>query len=226
MARKTRKAKNIFLRGSIWWIRYSDKGRQIRESSESTVFDDADRLLKKRQGEVVTGKFAGLGPERVTMAELLVDVEQDYRDNGRTSLPQLLSRLKRLKPAFGNIRAAEFSSDHLKRYRSGRLQDGAKRAAINREVEILARAWSLAQQCDPPKVTRPFHFPMFEENNTRPGGRRMPMFGPMRECLSMQKAIRDEKFPDCPYVYFRESGGRMVDFQQGVEVRLQARRHQ
>jgi hypothetical protein len=114
MARKTRKAtKNIFLRGSIWWIRYSANGRQIRESSDSTVFDDADRLLKK----LVTGKFAGLAPERIKIEELLADVEQDYRDNARASLPQLLSRLKRLKPAFGSIRAADFSSDHVKRYR-------------------------------------------------------------------------------------------------------------
>jgi hypothetical protein len=160
MARKkSRKTtKNIFLRGSIWWIRYSANGRQIRESSESTVFDDAYRLVKKRHGEVVTGKFAGLGPERIKIGELLDDVETDYRDNARTSLPQLLSRLKRLKPAFGSIRAADFSSDHVKRYRAKRLAEEAKRAAINREIEVLARAWSLAQKCDPPKVTRPFYF--------------------------------------------------------------------
>jgi integrase len=267
--------KNIFRRGSIWWVRYSHDGHQIRESSGSNVFADADRLLKKRNGEVVTGKFAGLAPERITIGELLADVEQDYRDNVRKSLRQLLSRLKRLRPAFENIRAADFSSDYVKRYRSRRLQAGASRAAINREIEILARAWSLAQKCDPPKVTRPFHFPMFEENNVRTGfledeqyqalhdalpaylkplllvgyrvpcrigeltnllmtqldfkgkeivlnpgetknrdGRRMPMFGPMRECLSMQKAIRDEKFPDCPYVFFGESGERIVDFRK------------
>ena len=275
MARKTRRNRNIFLRGSIWWIRYTDKGRQIRESSKSSLWEDADRLLKKRQGEIVTGKFAGLGPERVTMSELLAEVEQDYRDNARKSLPQLLSRLKRLKPTFGHVRAAEFSSDHIKRYRSKRLEEEATRAAINREVEILARAWSLAQKCDPPKVTRPFYFPMFEENNTRTGflgdeqfqalhdalpgylkplllvgyhvpcrlgeltnllmtqldfkakeivlnpgetknrdGRRMPMFGPMRECLLMQRAIRDEKFRDCPYVFFGETGERIVDFRR------------
>ena len=113
MAHKRRNSKNIFLRGSIWWIRYSDKGRQIRESSKSSVWEDADRLLKKRQGEIVTGKFAGLTPERVTISELLAEVEQDYRDNARKSLPQLLSRLKRLKPAFGNIRAAEIGRAHV-----------------------------------------------------------------------------------------------------------------
>lgn len=273
MARK--KASNIFLRGSIWWIRYSHRGRQIRESSGSSVHDDAVRLLKRRQGDIVTGKFAGLRPERITISELLDDVERDYRDNARKSLRQLLSRLKRLRPAFGSLRAADFSSERVKSYRSGRLGEGATRAAINREIEILQRAWTMAQQCDPPKVNRSFHFPMFEENNIRTGfleddgyqalltalpahikpllliayhvpcrlgeltnllmsqldfnaaeivlnpgetkngdGRRMPMFGPMRECLRMQKSIRDTTFPSCPYVFFGKNGGRIVDFRK------------
>jgi hypothetical protein len=125
MAHKSRrKASNIYLRGAIWWIRYSHHGHQIRESSESAVFDDAARLLKKRHGEVVTGRFAGLAPERITIAELLAEVEQDYRENGRRSLPQLLSRLKRLKPAFGEMRAADFSSTQVARYRAKRLEQG------------------------------------------------------------------------------------------------------
>jgi integrase len=57
----------------------------------------------------------------------------------------------------------------MKRYRAKRPEEEATRAAINREVEVLARAWSLAQKYDPPKVNRPFHFPMFEENNVRTG---------------------------------------------------------
>jgi integrase len=256
-------------------VRYSHNGHQIRESSRSTVYEDADRLLKKRQGEIAIGRFAGLAAEQVTMAELIAAVHQDYRDNAYRSLPQLLSRLKRLVPHFGAIRAATFSSDHVKRYRSKRLKEGATRAAINREMEILARAWSLAQKCDPPKVTRPFHFPMFEENNVRTGfledeqyhalhsalpnylkplllvgyhvpcrageltnlfmkqldfkakeivlnpgetkngrGRHMPMFGPILESLLMQKSIRDEKFPDCPYVFFGDTGERIVDFRK------------
>jgi len=274
---RTRKPKNrnIFLRGSTWWVRYTDRGRQIRESAGTTSFEEADRYLKKRQGEVVTGKFAGLTAERITIDDLLNGVEEDYRDNARRSLPQLLSRLKRLRPAFDNVRAVDFSTDHVKRYRTARLNEGAKRAAVNREIEVLARAWSLAQKCDPPKVTRSFHFPMFEEDNIRTGflehdqyqalhealpvylkplllvayhvpcrlgeltnllmtqldfnaraivlnpgetknreGRHLPMFGSMRECLLMQKAIRDARFRDCPYVFFGETGERIVDIRK------------
>src|SRR5215467_12712444 len=45
-------------------------------------------------------------------------------------------------------------------------------------------------------------------------GRHMPIFGPMRQCLLMQKSIRDQKFGDCPYVFFGEKGDRIVDFRK------------
>jgi integrase len=42
----------------------------------------------------------------------------------------------------------------------------------------------------------------------------MPMFGPMKETLLMQKSIRDSKFPGCPYVFFGETGRPIVDFRK------------
>ena len=45
-------------------------------------------------------------------------------------------------------------------------------------------------------------------------GRHMPMFGPMRECLLMQRSIRDQKFRHCPYVFFGTKGDRIVDFRK------------
>ncbi len=42
----------------------------------------------------------------------------------------------------------------------------------------------------------------------------MGMIGEMREALLMQKSIRDEKFPDCPYVFFKQEGERIGDFRK------------
>lgn len=148
--------------------------KQVRESSHSAAYADADRLLKKRHGDIVTGKFAGLEPDRITILELLREVEQDCRDNLRSSLPQLLSRLKNHLIS-GNIRAAELSSDHIKRYRSKRLTEGAARATINREVETLQRAWKLAQMCDPPRVNVLFpHVRRAQHSDGFPGGGWLP----------------------------------------------------
>lgn len=278
MSKRKPKTGSIFERGKgkIQWIKYYGNGQVYRESSKSTDFDDAERLLKKRLGELVTGKFTGLAVERIIMRELLVEVERDYEENQRDSLPQLRSRIKKhLMPAFGQVRAANFGTAELKRYRTQRLRAEAAPSTINRELEIVKRAWSMALKCDPPMVTRMLHFPMYQEKNTRTGfladdaytsllerlpayikplfvigyhvpsrlgeltslkwtqldfdhdqivlnpgttknkeGRRMPMFGPMKETLLMQNSIRDSKFPECPYVFFGETGSPIVDFRK------------
>ena len=35
-----------FKRGNVWWVAYSHRGREIRESSTSTKITDANKLLK------------------------------------------------------------------------------------------------------------------------------------------------------------------------------------
>src|SRR5690242_6018902 len=95
----------------IWWIKYRKNGQVFRESSGSEKHGDAERLLKRRLGEIVTGKFAGLGVERIRMADLFDDVLQDYLDNEKDTINDLQGRLKNhLIPFFGEIRAAEFST--------------------------------------------------------------------------------------------------------------------
>jgi hypothetical protein len=106
---------SIYQRGGVFWIKYYRNGRPYRESSGSEVYADAERLCKRRMGEIVTGKFAGLAVERIRMQSLFDDLLEDYRVNERTSIIQLRSRLKlHLVPAFGAIRVSEFSTNHVK----------------------------------------------------------------------------------------------------------------
>jgi integrase len=155
---------------SIWWIKYRKDGQVFRESSESDNYPDAVDLLKRRVGEIATGKFAGLKPERVRMAELFGDVEEDYQQNGKDTLPDLKGRLRNhLIPFFGEIRARDFSTQYLKRYVSQRREEGAKNATINRELAIIRRAFNLAAKCDPPKVARIPSVQLLKENNVRNG---------------------------------------------------------
>lgn len=48
--------RGIFIRNSIYWIRYSFNGKQKRESSNSTKKEDARLLLAKRLQEIAEGK--------------------------------------------------------------------------------------------------------------------------------------------------------------------------
>jgi len=53
---------SLYRRGRIWWIKYYRHGKAFRESSKSKMVSDAKRLLRKREGEVITGKFLGPKP--------------------------------------------------------------------------------------------------------------------------------------------------------------------
>ncbi len=85
MARKP-KLGSIYQRGGVWWLKYHRNGRPYRESSGSALYADAERLLKRRMGEMVSGKFAGLAIERIRMQDLFDDLVEEDRINQRASI--------------------------------------------------------------------------------------------------------------------------------------------
>lgn len=156
------------MRGEIWWIKFYDRQLPIRESSRSRDREDAYRLLKRRMGEVATGSFRGLAPERVRLSELFTDLEQEYTLNERRSLPHLKSRLKHLRK-LAAVRAADLTSRHVDQYILGRHREEAGNATVNRELQVLKRALVLATRCDPPKIVRAPYVRLLPENNIRKG---------------------------------------------------------
>ena len=94
MARKP-KLGSLYPRGRILWIKYCKPGnpKPFRESSHSEDPAGTERLLKRRQGEIATGRFGALAVEQIRMDELFDDVFEDYELNDRNSIVQLKSRL-------------------------------------------------------------------------------------------------------------------------------------
>jgi integrase len=175
---------SIYKRGSIWWIKFYHNGRPFRESSGSENYQDAERLLKRRQGEIAVGRFAGLGPERIRVRDLLNMVLDDYRVNERRTVYEVALRITRhLIPFFGDLRAADFSTLRLKRYIAERRAEGARNATINRELSIVRRGFRLAAQSDPPKVAYVPHIPKLEENNIRESFLEYDQYLALREAL-------------------------------------------
>lgn len=154
----------IFQRGKTWWIRYWVAGYERRESSYSTDQDDALRLLKKRLGETASVREAG-GPVTFdTLRSMLVD---DYRLNGRASLPRAKLAFERLKPAFGGTRADRITTDRLTAYAQGRREAGAAAASVRMELALLRRAMRLAARAG--RLDRVPVFPSIEVQNVRTG---------------------------------------------------------
>ena len=82
MARKP-KAGSVYQRNNVWWIKYYSKGSPVYESSHSVRAEDAERLLRKRLGEIATGAYRGIAVERTTLDELFDLVVADYKENGK-----------------------------------------------------------------------------------------------------------------------------------------------
>ena len=155
---------------TVFWVKYYRNGKSFRESTKTTNKQEANAFLKTRLGEIATGTFHGPLTERVTMAELAVDLIRDYRINERKSLNDLEARWKlHLEPFFGHMKASEVSSDLVARYVDSRLKEKAKNATVNREMAALKRMFRLGLYCTPPKVNRVPKIPRLAENNIRKG---------------------------------------------------------
>lgn len=157
----------LFKRGDTWWIDYSYRGKRFRESSGSEKKKAASDLLKKRLGEMGTGKLIGPAEERLTFEDLASMIETDYKVNRRRSHKRLRASLSRLREFFGMSRAVDVTTDRVRQYIEERQTSGAANATIQNELAALKRAFTLAYQARRLSV-RPY-IPHLRVVNTREG---------------------------------------------------------
>ncbi len=176
---------NIYLRGSVYWIRYWRRGHQFRESTGSSDPAAAQKKLDKRMKEIWAERqgLQAFVPkaEKTYVDELLDELEKDYKLSGGRALPQFESHLKPIRAAFGDRRAVDVTPSVIDDYIDDRLS-GDKRAGvsprsagtINRETQLLGQAFKLGMQRRL-IVTAP-HIRRLSENNVRQGFFEKPEF--------------------------------------------------
>lgn len=148
----------LYLRGSTWWIRYRDPlGREIRESAKTKDEQQAKKLLDMRVRDVANHRegirrFSGPAAERLTVGALLDNLEKDYETRRLKSRREVRTHLRPLRTAFGTMRSVRVTSVTIADYIAARRAEGLSDATIDRETELLHRAFSLATECDPPLV--------------------------------------------------------------------------
>jgi integrase len=172
----------VFYRGRRLWISYyaprDGRMKQIREpatrpdGTAARTVKEAARSRAARLEEVAMHRrgvrqFQGPRAERLLFTELLDAYERHADIHALKSLPQIRSRGKRLRAWFAGYRALAVTQDVLLRFVQARQADGAAPATINRETEIIGRAFALAVSANllsvAPKV------PSLREDNARQG---------------------------------------------------------
>jgi integrase len=194
---------SIYKRSSIFWIKYYRHGKPYRESSKSNKITKAQKLLKKREGEIAEGKLPGIYFDKVKFDELAEDLLTDYRINEKDTLSKAERSVKYLKKFFGGMKATEITTDKVKTYIEKRMEDEMSNASINRELAALKRMFHRGAQCTPPRVNLIPYIPMLKESNVRKG------FFENGEYLALRDALPEDLRPIITFAY--HSGWRKAE---------------
>ena len=77
---------SFYLRGKTWWTKYYVNGRPYRETTKTTSFSEAKRVLALRLADAVRGWVTDPRTRKLTVSDLLSIVQDDYEVNGRKSV--------------------------------------------------------------------------------------------------------------------------------------------
>jgi integrase len=167
--------------GQIFLVETFDSKRQAANWAH-------DREKERGAGTLVMNK-------KVTMDVLFDDLERYYKTRHKSTWGPLMVKAH-LRPRFGSMRADQVTSGVIDGYVQDRQAKGIKDSTINRELGALQRAFRLAQQCTPPKVSRVPRMPHLQEGAPRQG------FFEDTEYRALLAALPEEIKPVLVFAYF------------------------
>src|SRR5712691_6456395 len=166
----------------------------------------AQRRLDARRAEVSARRSVGTDERRVRFEHLADLVRRDYELRGRRSLAALEARLAALAGFFGGMRAVDITPVVIEEYQRARKagqvapvrrprRDGkpggrpirpAANATVNRDLEVLKRAFKLARRKGLLTAAPEFPEDLSEKNNVRRG------FATHRTYLDVRRHLPDD----------------------------------
>jgi len=164
--RKEKLADGSIVTNPNYWIAFYRNGHEIRQSSGSKNETKARKFLNKRLRETASGDHIP-GQEKIKFDDLVDGIKEDYRVNAKKSLRTVLDCVKHLRQYFGFDKAMDIGPAKVEKYKVSRLNEGAARATINREIAYLRRMLSIQVQLEkfPPRPS----FRKLDGENVRQG---------------------------------------------------------
>jgi integrase len=161
---------SIYKRGNIWWMSFYRDGRQVLMSCK-TESEHQARIKLRNVMRMQDDEFAEPRYRRVTVGELITNLLDHYeiekKDDFRVDTKSRWDL--HLKPRFEKFKAYLFNSTIQKKYRLERLAEGASNTTINRELQVIRKAFYLGSEQEPPLVKRVPRFHLVKEENARKG---------------------------------------------------------
>jgi integrase len=145
-----------------WTIQFYQNGKRVREKTGTDDKQAAQQKLTARLAQIDKGEcIIPIRRKPLLICELYTALENEYVRNERRSLKALKLRRKHLQPVFGNHTAAFVDKTMIEGYCDSRIQEGAKRATVNREVAALKKMFRRAADKLPKVPSFPSKLPEF-----------------------------------------------------------------
>ncbi|MFQ5896696.1 MAG: hypothetical protein ACE5JN_00400 [Candidatus Methylomirabilia bacterium] len=120
--------------------KYYRNGQAIRESMGTDTDSKAKRLLKEREGHVVSGQPILPRADRIRYEEVAQGLRSHYKTSGSHDTKEADFRLKRLDRFFTGRKIAAMGLSEAAAYADKRHESGASNGTINRDLTVLNRA--------------------------------------------------------------------------------------
>jgi len=154
-------------RSPYWWVSYTFRGQEIRESTKRKNKDEAVNFLKDKLAAIQTQRYVGPAADQVTVAELLHDLTVTYDIHGRASRRTLRSHVAAWTEKLGAEKAVNVSLPVLNEIVQEWQRAKRAPATINKLMASLRRAFVLGREAR--KVAAVPPFPRLPEHNARQG---------------------------------------------------------
>jgi integrase len=157
-------------------------GKRYVRATGTANKSQAEAFGRNLVANLETGRYLPR-QKRVTWDEIADDLETYYRIQGRRSGNILRHALAHLRDEFGGQRAHLISANRIARYKAARLETGAAKATINRELNALSKAFSVAIE-NGKLSQRPAIKRLDDSDNVRQGFVSMADYLAIRECAA------------------------------------------
>ncbi len=109
---------SIRQRGPASWLLdyYAPNGRRQRETIRVASRAEAERELKKREGDLARGRPLFVQADKIKFEDLTALVVRDYQINGKRSIGKTEKSVERLREFFGGWRVVTITAANVSAY--------------------------------------------------------------------------------------------------------------